>query len=204
MPDFDEPGTFAGSASNPFNLKPTSRLSRVLHVPEDFSSGDDLSPNRREVASPPKSQSPSILLPMPDFDEPGTFAGSASNPFNLKPTSRLSRVLHVREVASPLKSQSPSILLPMPDFDEPGTFAGSATNPLSTSRLSRRGQLQQSTLKQQPSGKTSAKISFDSPRSFDHFNHPALSSQSLRAQERQRAANMVSIGAEPMDDSQEP
>jgi hypothetical protein len=155
MPDFDEPGTFAGSASNPLNLKPISRLSRVLNVPEDFSSGDDLSPNRREVASPPKSQSPSIPLPMPDFDEPGTFAGSA-------------------------------------------------TNPLSTSRLSRRGQLQQSTLKQQPSGKTSAKISFDSPRSFDHFNHPALSSQSLRAQERQRAANMVSIGAEPIDDSQEP
>jgi hypothetical protein len=95
------------------------------------------------------------------------------------------------------------MLLPKTDIDESGTFAGSASNPFPTSRLSHRGQEQQSILKQQPSGQTCAKISFDSPSSFDQFNHPALSSQSLRAQERQRLANMVSIGAEPMGDSQE-
>jgi hypothetical protein len=53
-------------------------------------------------------------------------------------------------------------------------------------------------LKQQQLDQTSAKISHVAPS----FVRPAFSSQSLRAQERQRVANMASIGAELISDSQ--
>ena len=70
---------------------------------------------------------------------------------------------------------------------------------LSASSSPPRVQQQQSISKQQPSDQTSAKISYVAPS----FVRPAFSSQSSSAQERQRVANMASIGAELIGDSHE-